>query len=289
VQVDPPWRVAIISQILAVANGFTELVRALGHEPVGLLFQRQGLGNRPRPPRAREFLANLLLDAPAELDLVVPHERGRVAPLLRALEPDLVLCLGFGWRLPAEALSVPRLGIVNAHPSLLPRYRGPHPIAWAVQQGETEIGLSFHRMDEHFDTGPILAQAPVALDDEETWETLEQKMAAASAALAPRVFERLAKGDPGDPQPAEQASYHSMFGGEGLVEIDWTRSAREIHNLVRAWRFVAFTRGERGPLTELAGERVRVLRTRREPGEGTRVECGDGPLWVVETEAAEPG
>jgi methionyl-tRNA formyltransferase len=285
--VEVPWRVAIISQILAVAKGFTELVRALGHQPVGLLFARRA-GDAPRPPQAREFLANLLLDAPAELDLVVPRDRTRVAPLLRVLEPDLVLCLGFPWRIPAEALTVPRLGIVNAHPSLLPRYRGPHPVAWAARHGEPEIGLTFHRMDEQFDTGPILAQKPVPLDDDESWETLEPKIAAASAELLPRVFARLARGDAGDPQAAEAATYYSMFGGDELVEIDWSRPSREIHDLVRGWRFAPFTPGERGPLTELDGERVRVLRTRLEPGEGRRIECGDGPLWIVETEPAQP-
>ena len=67
---------------------------------------------------------------------------------------------------------MPRLGIVNGHPSLLPRYRGPFPIAWAVRNGETEIGMSFHLMDAAFDTGNVLAQKAIPLDDDDTDETL---------------------------------------------------------------------------------------------------------------------
>ncbi len=72
---------------------------------------------------------------------------------------------------------MPRLGIVNGHPSLLPHYRGPIPVAWAVRNGETEIGLTYHLMDEQFDTGNVLAQAPIPLDDEWSFEELNSKFA----------------------------------------------------------------------------------------------------------------
>jgi methionyl-tRNA formyltransferase len=284
VAVESPWRVVIITQILSIAAGFTQLIRELGHEPVGLLFTRRSRVDTPPPLQAAKFMTKLLVEGPPELDLLVPRDRTRIAPLLEALEPDLVLCTVFPWRIPAEALAVPRLGAVNGHPSLLPRYRGPHPMAWAIRNGEAEIGLTFHRMDEQFDSGPILAQKAVPLDDQETLETLEPKLAAATEELLPIVFERLARGEEGDPQGAEEASYQSVFAGEELVEIDWSRPARDVHNLVRAWRFVPVAIGERGPLGEVDGRRVRVLRTRLEPGEGLQVECGDGPIWVVETE-----
>ena len=92
----------------------------------------------------------------------MPATRAQIAPLLRAYEPDLALCAGFPWKIPADAIAVPRHGIVNGHPSLLPRYRGPSPVAWAIRNGETEIGFTFHYMDAELDTGGILGQAPIA-------------------------------------------------------------------------------------------------------------------------------
>ena len=81
-----------------------------------------------------------------------------IAPLLASVEPDLVVCMGFPWKIPPDALAVPRLGWLNGHPSLLPRHRGPLPVAWAIREGDEEIGITFHRMDADLDTGPILAQ-----------------------------------------------------------------------------------------------------------------------------------
>src|SRR5881275_1575084 len=109
-------------------------------------------------PRARDFAGGLIADGPQDIDLVYPAGRKRLAPVLRLYEPDLLLCTAFPWRIPAEALAVPRIGCVNGHPSLLPRFRGPTPVAWAIRSGETRIGFTYHLMDEQFDTGPILAQ-----------------------------------------------------------------------------------------------------------------------------------
>ena len=82
-------------------------------------------------------------------------------------------------------------------------------------------------------------------------------------------------------------SYAGFFGDD-YVRIDWGAKARDVHNQVRAWHFMPFVpRGVRGPLAELEGTTVRVLRTRLEAGEGRRVECGDGPIWVLETEPFE--
>ena len=78
---------------------------------------------------------------------------------------------------------MPKLGIVNGHPSLLPRYRGPSPVSWAIRNGETEIGYTLHHMDAELDTGPILAQGSVTLDDEHSWEELEPKLVPAVGEL----------------------------------------------------------------------------------------------------------
>lgn len=271
-------RVVLVSQVRAAAHGLTALLRELGHEPVALLCSRYGV------ERYGEF-AQHVVDAPQGLDVVIPATRARIAPLVRLYEPDLLLCLGFPWVIPPEALDVPRLGAVNAHPSLLPRYRGPIPVAWAIRHGETEIGFTFHRMDAELDTGPVLAQGTVALEDEHTWEELEPKLIPLVSELLPIALARVGARDAGDPQREEDATYFSFFEPE-YAWIDWSGGREEIRRQVRSWRFAGVRGGERGALTELDGETVRVLRASLEPAEGRAVECGDGTIWVVETEPA---
>ena len=98
------------------------------------------------------------------------------------------------------------------------------------------------------------------------------------------MLERVARGDPGDPQDEREASY--PFFEPEYAWIDWSRSVDEIERQVRAWRFQPASLAVRGALTELDGETVRVLRVSREPADGREMTCGDGTLWIVETEAA---
>ena len=121
-------RVALISQIHAGGRAATRgSCRRWATSPSAC--SASASASRYGSTSARTSLA-----APPELDVVMPASRERIAPLLRALEPDLALCVGFPWKLPADALAVPRLGVVNTHPSLLPRYRGPIPSAWAIRE-----------------------------------------------------------------------------------------------------------------------------------------------------------
>ena len=248
----------------------------MAHEPVGLLCVRS-------TSRYGFDLGAHVTAAPPELDVAMPGSRERIAPLLRALEPDLALCAGFPWRLPVEALEVPRLGVINFHPSLLPRYRGPIPVGWAIRNGDREVGVTFHRMSADLDTGPILAQATLALGDEWSWDELGPRIAGVVQQILPVALERAERGDPGDPQDESAGEYLSFFEPEYTM-IDWSRSAAEIERQVRAWRFGSAGGGEQGALTELDGERVRVLRVSLEGGEGRPAECGDGTVWVLETE-----
>ncbi|HUG64921.1 MAG TPA: formyltransferase family protein [Gaiellaceae bacterium] len=270
-------RVVLISEVAPAVEGLTAMLRAEGHEPVALLCVRHG-GDRYTDLRD-------LIEAATGLDVVMPSSRGRIAPLLRHFEPDLALCLGFPWKIPADAIAVPRHGIVNGHPSLLPRFRGPSPVSWAIRAQETEIGFTFHYMDAELDTGNILAQEPVPLGTEHTWEELTPKIAGAVGRLLPIVLERVARGDAGEPQDEAMASYHGTFEPE-FAWIDWSRTMAEIERQVRAWRFQPTAMELRGALAELDGETVRVLRVSRELGRGRAVACSDGTLWVVETEPA---
>jgi methionyl-tRNA formyltransferase len=269
-------RVVLISQIQPAVEAYVAGLRALGHEPVGLLCVRT-------TSRYGFDLGAHVISAPAEVDVVMPASRERIAPLLRALEPDLALCAGFPWKLPVEALEVPRLGVINFHPSLLPRYRGPIPVGWAIRNGDREIGVTFHRMAAELDTGPILAQGRLTLGDEWSWEELGPRVAGVVQEILPTALERAERGDPGEPQDASAGEYLSFFEPD-YAAIDWSRPAAEIERQVRAWRFGSSGGEVQGALSELEGERVRVLRVSLEPGGGRPVECGDGTIWVLETE-----
>jgi methionyl-tRNA formyltransferase len=166
---------------------------------------------------------------------------------------------------------------------LLPRHRGPLPVAWAIREGDEEIGITFHRMDAELDTGPILAQRPYPLGELKPPDTFYPELGQVVGEALAEALERLAAGDQGTPQP-EGGSYESFFAEED-VRLDLSLPAAEVHRLVWAWRYAMSLSGARGALLELDGKPVRVLATSPTEVEGARrIECGDGPLWVVETE-----
>jgi methionyl-tRNA formyltransferase len=292
--VDAPWRIVIVSTVQPAVEGFAEIARALGHEPVAVVTSQGPQGRRETHPGRQSFFNQLIWGSPPDLDIAIAHDRTRVAPLLAAFEPDLVLCLGFPWRLTPEALAVPRLGCVNSHPSLLPRYRGPSPIAWQVRNGDREVGVTYHRMDEDFDTGGVLVQGTIPLGDDDWLPDLVPRLTELQNKLLPIVFERVARGDPGDAQDDAQASYAGLFDDD-YGELDWSWAADKIHRRVRAWSFMfAFGAGARA---ELDGSPAQLKKTRvergvtagrpgdvlRRDGESLLVRCGEDAVWVLET------
>ncbi|HJQ73709.1 MAG TPA: formyltransferase family protein [Gaiellaceae bacterium] len=271
------WRVVIVTRVPQVLAGFDAVLQALGHETVALLTIRS-----PDDPTDADI--ELVLRAPEALDVLLPARRSTIAPLLAAVQPDLVVCMGFPWRVPPEALAVPRLGWLNGHPSLLPAHRGPLPVAWAIRAGDEEIGITFHRMDAELDTGPILSQRPFALAGLEAPDSFYGRFGEVIGEALAEALQRLAAGEEGTPQE-EGGSYESFFSAEDAW-IDLSGPAAEVHRLVWAWLYAFFPGGgARGALLELDGKPVRVLATSLTEVEGARrLDCADGPLWLVETE-----
>jgi methionyl-tRNA formyltransferase len=275
-------RIAVFARVPDVVVWLDRQLRQLGHACVGVV-TTEG----PRGRYGDEPLSALIDARPLHLDVLVASGPERFAQLLAVLEPDLAISGGFPLRIPEDALAVPRHGIVNGHPALLPRYRGPNPIGWALRNGDRELGFTFHRMDGDFDTGRILAQGTAPLVGAERAEDVLHALFGVATSLLPRALGRVEAGDPGDPQAEEVAGYAGFFEPE-YAEIDWARSAEEVHRQVRAWWFAAARDGVRGPLAELDGRRVFVQRTRLDAAEGgTPVECADGPIWVLETAPAD--
>jgi methionyl-tRNA formyltransferase len=261
-------RVVILTQIVPVVEGYSELAAALGHDVPAVIV------GRPFHETPEAFIL-----AAGKADVVFAASKWTIGPLLRAYDADVGLCTGFPWLIPQEAIDVPPLGIVNGHPTLLPRGRGPHPWAWAVRNGETEIGMTYHYMDATFDTGNILAQKAVPFGPDDTEETLIPRFQAASAELLPEVFAKLEAGDPGVPQ--EGGEYQQAFEDDYAV-VDLTQAAADVHRQVRAWSFMP-ERRRTGPV--LDGRRL--LRTSLVEVEGAeRLDCADGPLWLLEAEPA---
>jgi methionyl-tRNA formyltransferase len=279
---EPPWRVVIVAVPLAAVAGIDAIIRAAGHETAAVITPRRG--EDPHDERRRLFHA-LVDGAPDHLDLCLVPSKDRIARLLRAYDPDLAICAGFPWLIPADALAVPRLGIVNGHPSLLPRHRGPYPIAWAFRDGDSELGFTFHLMDEEFDTGPILSQGTRPMPPDAAFEDLLPLFGELVQELLPRALARLAAGERGDAQSSEGATHAGPFSAADAW-LDLSRPARDVHNLVRGWSAAGGFEGLRGALVELDGGRRRILRsTLADPGDGAlRLECADAPLWVLEHE-----
>jgi methionyl-tRNA formyltransferase len=284
-------RVVVISFVAPIGAGLVGVLRDLGHEPVAIMGARRS-PERPPPPEDQAWLALTDANAPPGVDVLLPKDKWALEPLLRANEPDVALSYGYPWKIPPEALSVPRYGSANHHPAKLPRHRGPIPFAWALREGDPEFGITWHRMDAELDTGNILARSAVPLlDTDTTIMDFAPRVAEEAFRLVPVVLEKLVAGDPGEPQDDSLASWAGPFEEE-YAAVDLTRTAREVHNQVRAWNLTFGMYDGEAPVLELDGERLRLVRTSlTEPGNGEarRIECGDGPLWIVESEPGPAG
>ncbi len=154
---------------------------------------------------------------------------------LKRIAPDVVVIIAYGQIIPRSLLEIPRLGWMNLHASLLPKYRGAAPINWAIVNGETRTGLTTMKVDAGMDTGPILMQQEMKIEREETAPALSQRMAEAGAPLVVDSLLGLAKGTilP-RAQDSSQATRAPLLKKEH-GQIDWNLKAREIFNRIRGF------------------------------------------------------
>jgi UDP-4-amino-4-deoxy-L-arabinose formyltransferase/UDP-glucuronic acid dehydrogenase (UDP-4-keto-hexauronic acid decarboxylating) len=190
---------------------------------------------------------------------------------IREAAPDLLFSFYYRSMLKKELLGIPRLGALNLHGSLLPKYRGRAPVNWVLVKGETETGVTLHFMTEKPDAGDIVGQASVPIAFDDTALTLFGKMEAAAARLLDDLLPRIGRGD--IPRRPNDLSAGSYFGGRRPEDgrIDWSRPSVEIYNLVRA-----VTRPYPGAFGELDGEKVTVWWALPLPGE-------EGRMWAPGT------
>lgn len=156
-----------------------------------------------------------------------------VAQIL-SVQPDLFVVVAYGQIIPTSLLTGPRLGALNLHASLLPRHRGPAPIAWAIIEGDAQTGVTVMQMDRGVDTGPILAQAAVPIAPDETAASLEARLAQRGAELMVETISRLQQGTVQPvPQPDVGATHAPRLRSDD-GKLNTEMSAREIDRRVRA-------------------------------------------------------
>ena len=205
-------------------------------------------------------------------------EDGFVAQLA-ALKPDVIVVASYGQFLKKNLLAVPRLGTINVHPSLLPKYRGASPIQWALANGDAETGVSVLYVTPKMDAGDVLAQERFAIRPEDTFCTLEPKLAAKGAEMLVRVLDGFRAGrTQGVPQDEAQVTFARKLAKED-GRVDWSQPAEAIRNQLRGFApwpgAYAFLPG--GLLLKLHEVKVEAGATGALPG--TILEAaGAGPL-----------
>jgi methionyl-tRNA formyltransferase len=154
---------------------------------------------------------------------------------LKRVAPDAVVIIAYGQIIPARLLTIPRLGWLNLHASLLPRYRGAAPIHWAIANGETITGLTTMQIDAGMDTGPTLLRREVEIGPDETAPELAARLSAIGAGLIAETLLQFNRGEISPaPQDAKGVSYAPILKKED-GRIDWARPAQQIYNRMRGF------------------------------------------------------
>lgn len=233
------------------------------------------------PPEVKVFAESkgLKVYQPASL------RNADVVDTIKALNPDVIVVVAYGKLLPREVLEIPPLGCINLHGSLLPKYRGAAPIQWTVLNGDKVGGATTMYMNEGLDTGDMILKYETEVGENETSGELFDRLAVEGAALLSETLTQLREGKAArTPQNEEDATYASMLD-KSMCVIDWTKSAQEVHNLVRGlnpWPVA---------LTTLDGKRIKIISTRKSPLSGKAgqvvsinpltVACGDGAVEIL--------
>jgi methionyl-tRNA formyltransferase len=258
-----------------------------GHEIAAVFTQPDrpaGRGKQMHTPPVKTFALEhgLQVHQPARI-----KTNQEVRAVFEQTEPDCGVVAAYGKILPAWLLSIPKLGCINVHASLLPRYRGAAPINWAIALGESETGVTIMQMDAGMDTGAMLAKRAIPIGEEETAPELKSRLSRLGAELLSETLPRVGRGEINpEPQDDTRATYAPMLKrDDGL--IDWQRGAREIANRTRAFQPWP------GAYTFLQGSRLTIWRAKEvslesrdshppgKPGTIARIDESGVMLWCA--------
>ncbi len=260
-----------------------------GHEIVAAFTQpdkakNRGMKVQPTPVKEYAITENIPVYQPEKL------RDGAALGILKELAPELIVVAAYGKILPVDILELPPRGCVNVHSSLLPRYRGAAPINWAILNGEDETGVTIMYMAEGMDTGDIISQAVTPIDLNEDAAALCNRLADIGAELLVKTLEKIEQGTAGRRAQDDALSSLAPMLSKELSPVDWSRSARAVHDQIRGlvpWpSAVAEIDGVRCKLwsSTLTGER-----TAKAPGTVIRADkkalviaCGDGQALEID-------
>ncbi|MBP3318739.1 MAG: methionyl-tRNA formyltransferase [Ruminiclostridium sp.] len=267
-----------------------------GHDIVGVFTQpdkpkNRGMKLQPPPVKVVALEHDIPVFQPTKL------RDGVALETIQGLAPDLIVVAAYGRILPQEILDYPKLGCINVHSSLLPKYRGSAPIHWAILNGDEESGVTIMHMALALDAGDIIVQAATPIDPDETVETLHDRLAHMGAELLVETVVAIGDGTAVRTPQQEDLVTHAPMLSRALSPMDFTRPARELHNQVRGlipWP---------AAVTELNGTRCKIFSTSvleettgKAPGsviaadkKGLKMACGGGTVLQINELQADGG
>lgn len=263
-----------------------DALAAAGHEVACVYSQPprpagRGKKDRPSPVQARAETLGLPVRTPVSLRDPAAQEE------FAALNADVAVVVAYGLILPQAVLDAPRLGCLNIHASLLPRWRGAAPIQRAIMAGDARTGVCIMQMEAGLDTGPVLRRAEIEIGAQETTGELHDRLSSLGAREIVAALAQLPGLVP-EPQPQEGVTYAAKIDKAEAL-IDWTRPAEEVDRLIRA--LSPFP----GAWTEVEGTRIKCLASRLAAGQGApgtvlldplRVCCGSGAVELMRLQRA---
>ncbi len=260
-----------------------------GHEIAGVFTQpdkpkNRGMKLQSTPVKEYALTVDLPVYQPATL------RDGEALAVLKELAPELIVVAAYGKILPEEILTLPPLGCVNVHSSLLPKYRGAAPINWAILDGEDETGVTIMYMAKGLDTGDIISQEKTPIDINEDAQSLHDRLADIGAKLLVRTLPELAAGTAGRTEQDDSLSCYASMLSREQSPMDWNRTARQLHDQVRGlapWPSAT---------AEIDGVRCKIWKTTltgestgKSPGsivqadkKALKIACGDGQTLRID-------
>lgn len=261
-----------------------------GHEIAGVISQPDKPKNRGmhlEPTAVKKCAESLGL--PVFQPETLKNEA--ILSYLQEKNPEIIVVVAYGKKLPEYVLSFPEYGCINMHASLLPKYRGAAPIQWSILNGEKETGITSMYMAEGIDTGDMILRAAVEITEDDTAETLHDKLAAEAASLAAETLSRIAAGTaPREKQNDAESTYAPLLTKE-LGRIAWDASTRQILDKIRGlfpWP---------GAYSYKDGQILKLISAARAEGSGAPgtvlrsrgrlvVATGDGAVEILELQMA---
>ena len=252
--------------------------------------------DKPRGRRGNQLVPTAVKSAALEygytvyqpLSLKKGDDAENSMKILKDISPDLIVVTAYGQILPKEILELPRYGCINIHASLLPKYRGAAPINWVILNGENETGVTSMQMSEGLDTGDMLIKKSTPIDKNETYEELYARLSVMGGEVLKETLDAVENNTLSPEKQNDELSCYSPMIKKEMSALDFTKSAQEVHNIIR---------GVTG-FTLLDGKRIKIFRSEVSDISGETgtvsdekkfaVACGDGKS-VVFTEVQPEG